>query len=93
MYIFVNTLHKGDKKDNNNHHHHHLQHHTDKYNILALRSSTLALSDYFLYVTYTTGFPLSGPDSWVVWTSLPPSMSIHIAWMTEGLSCFKIAVF
>jgi hypothetical protein len=32
------------------------------YSISALRSFTLVLSDDLFYVTYTTEFPLGGPD-------------------------------
>ena len=36
------------------------------YSISAFWSIPLALSDGFLYVTYTTVFPLDSPDSWVI---------------------------
>jgi len=36
------------------------------YSISALWSIPLGLSDGFLYVTYTTAFPLDSPDSRVI---------------------------
>jgi hypothetical protein len=42
------------------------------YSISTLRSFTSALSDNFLYVAYTTEFPLSGPAAWIIWTTPPP---------------------
>jgi hypothetical protein len=45
---------------------------TVRYRIFALRSSTLALRDDILYVTYTMEFPLDGPDFPVIRTIPPP---------------------
>jgi hypothetical protein len=41
------------------------------YSISALWSIPLALSDGFLYVTYSTEFPLDSPDSRVLCTNPP----------------------
>lgn len=35
-------------------------------------SYTSTLSDDFLYATYTMGLPLTGANSWVIWTIPPP---------------------
>jgi hypothetical protein len=40
-----------------------------RYSISTSRSFTLALSGVFLYVTYTTAFPLGGPDSCAIRTN------------------------
>jgi hypothetical protein len=50
------------------------------YIIPGLRSVTLALRGDFLYVTYTTDFPLGGPHYRVMRTAPPP----RIVRMTEG---------
>lgn len=42
------------------------------YSISTLRSFISALSDNFLYVTCTLGFPLGGLDSCIIW-AIPPS--------------------
>jgi hypothetical protein len=46
---------------------------------VTLRSFTVALSDHFMYVTYTMEFHLGGLDFQVIWTPH------HIALMMEGL--------
>ena len=43
-----------------------------KYNIFTLRSFTFAVSENFLYLTYTTKFPLNGLDSRVIQTYSNP---------------------
>jgi hypothetical protein len=55
------------------------------YSISALWRFTLALSDDFLFVVYTTEFPIGVPDYPGIRTSPPP----HIFRMTEGLLYHK----
>jgi hypothetical protein len=66
---------------------------TLRYNISALRNFTLAMSDDFLYVTYSMEFHLGSQDSRVILTTLPPySPDDRGTTVSSFLSSQRIAV-
>jgi len=68
------------------HYYHHYYYNTLRNSISALRSFTVALS-WFSSVTYTNEFPLRGPDSRFIRTSLPPPPALKI-FVTNARRCF-----